>query len=259
LSFASTEGGKGRVWIAGANGEDPRPISSNDLSESFDLAWSPGRRILYQQAGNRNYYELDPDTREERLLVANSSVGWMFSPVYSPGGRYIAVMWNRRPARGIWVIDTTNREQRVVYKTDALSTTPIGWSPDGNYVYIIESSKVTFRGLMLPVGETTSVAKILMVPLKGGEVQLVTRLPFDEVGAVSMTPDARTFVFSVYSSRSDVWVVDDFDPVQDRPTARTSAVGVIAAIDRGIRKWGIWRRGTARPRRPLLSSQPPGS
>jgi hypothetical protein len=26
-----------------------------------------------------------------------------------------------------------------------------------------------------------------------------------------MTPDGHRFVFTVYSSRSDVWIVDDFD------------------------------------------------
>jgi hypothetical protein len=46
----------------------------------------------------------------------------------------------------------------------------------------------------------------------GGEVETVVALPFDEIGSVSATPDGRRFVCTVYSSRSDVWVVDDFDP-----------------------------------------------
>ena len=58
-----------------------------DLSDSLDLAWSAGSRILYQQTGNRNYYELDPETKEERLLATTARCGWMFSPVYSPDGQ----------------------------------------------------------------------------------------------------------------------------------------------------------------------------
>jgi hypothetical protein len=42
-------------------------------------------------------------------------------------------------------------------------------------------------------------------------VETVLNLPFDEVGGVAMFPDARRFLVSVYSSRSDVWVVEDFD------------------------------------------------
>lgn len=54
-------------------------------------------------------------------------------------------------------------------------------------------------------------AKILMVPVNGGDVKTVAVLPFDEIGSVCMTPDGRRFIVTVYSSRSDVWVVDDFD------------------------------------------------
>jgi hypothetical protein len=42
-------------------------------------------------------------------------------------------------------------------------------------------------------------------------VEPVASLPGDEVGSVTMTPDGRRFVYPVFSSRSDVWIVDDFD------------------------------------------------
>ena len=54
-------------------------------------------------------------------------------------------------------------------------------------------------------------AKILMVPVNGGAVQNIADLPFEEIGSVAMAPDGRRFVATVYSSRSDVWVVDNFD------------------------------------------------
>jgi Tol biopolymer transport system component len=189
----------------------PRALSSNDLSDSFDLTWSPGSQILYQQAGNRNYYELDPETRTERPFVKDSSVGWIFSPVYSPDGRKIAVQWNRRPNRGIWIIDINDRHETLVYRTSAASTMPIGWSGDGSAIYAVEGKNSTYRGLTAPLGETLTDAKILMVSLNGRDVKTVAALPFEEIGSVSMTPNGRKFVFPVYSSRSDVWVVDNFD------------------------------------------------
>jgi hypothetical protein len=63
-------------------------------------------------------------------------------------------------------------------------------------------------------------AKILMVPLSGGDVRTVAAIPFEEIGAVSMSPDGRRFVFPVYSSRSDVWVVDNFDVSPERTITR---------------------------------------
>jgi hypothetical protein len=47
--------------------------------------------------------------------------------------------------------------------------------------------------------------------VNGGAPETLLLLPFDEVGSVTMFPDGRRFVVSVYTSRSDVWVVDDFD------------------------------------------------
>lgn len=211
IAFASTQGGKPRVWTVPAGGGIPRALSSNDLSDSFDLAWSPGSQILYQQAGNRNYYKLDPETREERPLVGDSSVGWIFSPVYSPDGRKIAVAWNRRPSRGIWVIDTEDRHATPVYATSAASFMPLGWSADGRAIYAVEGKNWANRGLTAPLGETVTDVKILLVHLNGGDVKTVATLPFEEIGGVSMTPDGRRFVFTVYPSRSDVWVVDNFD------------------------------------------------
>lgn len=221
IAFASTEGGKPRIWIVEAGGGTPRALSSGDLSDSLDLTWSAGARILYQQAGNRNYYEVDPETREERLLARDSSVGWMFSPAYSPDGRYVAVHWNRRPNRGIWLIDTRNGRETFLYQTSATTSAfPVAWSSDGSSVYALEGKPSTYRGPTLPVGETMTGARIVMVPVNGGDAKTVASFPFAEIGGVSMTPDGRRFVFTVYSTRSDVWVMDNFDVTPDPKIAR---------------------------------------
>ncbi len=87
----------------------------------------------------------------------------------------------------------------------------MGWSADSRSIYVLEGKNSTLRGLTAPLGETLTDARILTVPVDGGQVKTVAAIPFEEIGGVSMTPDGRTFVFPVYSSRSDVWVVDDFD------------------------------------------------
>ena len=209
IAFASTRSGKPGVWTVNAGGGIPRALSSSDLSDSFDLAWSPGTRIFYQQVGNRNYYELDPQTGKGRPFITDSSVGWIFSPVYSPDRRKIAVFWNHPPSRGIWVIDTQGHETPV-FMTSAF-TRPVGWSADGSAIYAVAGKNAANRDLTANLGETVTDAKILLVPLSGGDVRTVAAIPFDEIGAVSMSPDGRRFVFPVYSSRSDVWVVDNFD------------------------------------------------
>ena len=132
-----------------ADGGTPRPLAAGALSESLDLAWAPGRRILFQQPGNRNYDALDPESRDEQVVARDASVGWMFSPAYSPDGRYIAVAWNRKPDRGIWIVDAQDGTEKFVQKTEP-GTTVIGWSKDGSAIYAVEGKTAAVRGAILP-------------------------------------------------------------------------------------------------------------
>jgi Tol biopolymer transport system component len=214
VAFASTEGGKARVWLVNADGSALRPLSAGDMSDVFDITWAPGARILYQQTGNRNFYVLDPESRQERLLIKDGSVGWNGWAEYSPDGKKIAVSWNRRPIPGVWLIDTEDSRETLIYAAQRPSQSmpvPIGWSADGRFIIAVDGKRAAYRGITVSFEETITDAKILRVPAEGGSAELLLPLPFAEVGSIAMFPDGRRFVASVYSSRSDVWVVDDFD------------------------------------------------
>ena len=214
VAFASNEGGKARLWVMNADGSSPRPLASGDMSESFDVTWAPGARILYQQAGNQNFYVVDAQSRQERLLIKDGSVGWNAGAEYSPDGKRIAVSWNRQPIRGVWLIDPADSRETLVYGARRPSDTvptPIGWSPDGRFILATDGKRAAYRGVTASFEETITEAKILRVPVSGGPPETVLSLPFDEVGSVTMFPDGRRFVVTVYASRSDVWVVDNFD------------------------------------------------
>ena len=214
VAFSSTEGGRPRLWIVNADGSSPRPLPSGDLSESFEVSWAPGRRILYQQEGNRNFYSVDPQNPKSRLLIKDASVGWSAMAEYSPDGKKIAVSWNRRPTRGLWLVDSEDARETLVLGQRVPSDPspwPIGWSPDGRFIVGYEGKRAAYRGIIASFEETVTEAKIFRVPVKGGPPEALVTLPFDEVGSIAMFPDGRRFVASVYSSRSDVWAVDNFD------------------------------------------------
>jgi Tol biopolymer transport system component len=208
IAFGSTEGGTPRVWLVRAAGGTPQPVSSGAFSDSFDVRWSPSREILYQQAGNRNYYAFDVATGREQPFLSDASLGWIFFPMSSPDRTRIAFGWSRQSASGLWVRDTRDVSQRLVYGPSI--PTPIGWSPDGSSIYAYEGRRAAYRGVATPLGETSTDVTILKVSATGGATTVV-RLPFEEVGGITMTPDGSTFVCSVYSSRSDVWIVEHFD------------------------------------------------
>lgn len=208
IAFVSTEGGKPQVWTVDAAGGVPRRRSTGLVSDSFELSWSSAG-ITYQHPGNRNYTVLNPDTGEEHPLVAESANRWISSPVANRQGQ-VAVFWNRE-RRGIWVIDPRSGRERLIHASASGSLYPIGWSSASDFVYVVEGEPAELREMISRRGETMMHASILKVPVTGGEPRVVARLPFSEIGVVAMTPDARTLVVPVFSSRSDIWLVDDFD------------------------------------------------
>ena len=213
VAFASTSGGRRRVWVVPAAGGPPHPVSSGDPSDSFDVTWSPGTRILYQQAGNRNFGVLNPETGDEQPLVRNPR-GWVFSPVVAPDRRRIAVSWSGRPDPGVWLVTPGESTETLVHG----STGPpllLGWSADGETIYGYEGRRAAYRGLSVNLGETMTDVRIVAVPVDGGPLRPIVSLPFDEVGGLTMTRDGRRFVCAVYSSRSDVWLVENPDRASD--------------------------------------------
>jgi Tol biopolymer transport system component/DNA-binding winged helix-turn-helix (wHTH) protein len=218
LAFASTNGGQARVWLVDADGSSPRPISTGAMSDNYEISWSPGPHVVYQQVGYRNFYVVDPRTRQERLLIKDSSVGWATTATSSPDGKKIVVGWNREPMRGLWLIDLASGHEAPIEETSPLL--PIGWSNDGTSIYAFDGKRAAHRGLSASFGETVTEAKIVKVPLNGGPPTTVVELPFEEVGGIAMFPDGRRFVCTVYSSRSDVWIVEHFDATADRTVAR---------------------------------------
>jgi hypothetical protein len=82
----------------------------------------------------------------------------------------------------------------------------------------LDGKRAAFRGIA-SFDETITDARIFRVPVKGGPPEVLLTLPFDEVDSIAMFPDGRRFVASVYSSRSDVWAVDNFDVTSVGPRA----------------------------------------
>ena len=215
IAFASNAGGTRRIWITNTNGAPARAVSTGDVSDSLDVAWGHAAHLYYQQAGNRDFSVADParGQAETVLWQRGRSTGWVFSPVVSPDGRTVAVFWNRPNGRGIWTLDTsTDQKTKLLDDEKAAGAFPLAWSRDGERLYLIVGQRAAYRGLAVKLGETTKDTRVLSVPAAGGPVTTVAVLPFSEIGGVAMTPDGRRFVCAVYTARSDVWIVDHFDP-----------------------------------------------
>ena len=74
--------------------------------------------------------------------------------------------------------------------------TPAGWSPDGGSIY----------ALHIPASND-----VLSIPAAGGMPHTIITTPEDIVSA-SVSADGKKSVYSVAETKSDVWIVDNFDP-----------------------------------------------
>jgi Tol biopolymer transport system component len=196
------------ISIVDAEGGNPRQLVNTKKSEGTDITWWPGREILYQKLETLNYAMVDPETEEEKPLVQDESVGWMYFPKYAPDGKKVVVMWNRRPSPidlaerirtspneayvGLWLISLVDHSAGTLHAGWFL---PAGWSPDARLVYASPRN-----------GNT-----IVSIPAGGGDLQTVATLPGEIMDAV-VTPDGKQIVSTVIDEKSDVWLVENFDP-----------------------------------------------
>jgi hypothetical protein len=75
---------------------------------------------------------------------------------------------------------------------------PVGWSPDGSAIYV-----------MYHPGHPKNT--IWSLPAGGGFPKTVFIMP-GNVTSASVRPDGKKCVCSLLDSKSDVWVVENFDP-----------------------------------------------
>jgi Tol biopolymer transport system component/tRNA A-37 threonylcarbamoyl transferase component Bud32 len=207
------------VWFISANGGPAVRLQGSRTSR--ELHWAPGP-LMYQIPGNRNYQVVDrlrirvgdeyrafTSANLENLvlavvegvgrpLVANDSVGWMFSPRSSPDGRWVTVAWIRPPRPGLWKISLADSDQMQVQLTsNAGEIWPDAWTLDGSAIYY-------------QVGN-----EILLVPADGsGKPEVVLTLPAEPryLCDTVQTGSRPSWVCSETASESDAWLIENFDP-----------------------------------------------
>jgi DNA-binding beta-propeller fold protein YncE len=113
----------------------------------------------------------------------------------------VAVFWNRQREKGLWILSLEPYSETFVL---AGSIYPVGWSPDGKYVYVVrQGSGEIIRVRSTPPNETSSVAA----------------LPGDIVGfdSASVSPDGRQIIVSVGQIVSDVWLMENLSHGSPNP------------------------------------------
>jgi dipeptidyl aminopeptidase/acylaminoacyl peptidase len=115
----------------------------------------------------------------------------MFNASWSPDQEHVAVLWHRPSRTGLWVVSAGDTaQQRVI----PVYVSPSRWDDSGSGILAFREHSIV--RISYPAGDTTTVAVI----------------PDEDVTSVDFSPDLKTVVYTVSESKSDVWLVEGFDP-----------------------------------------------
>ena len=202
IAFIGDQGGIPRVWMISANGGAAQQLGNTTAPDTgtSQLAWWPSSDIVYQQTGVRNFLRINATTHEEKPIIKSDQLGGSVrqKPVFSPDGKKIAVFWDR-DNEGLWIISLEPYSETFLQSGRIY---PVGWSPDGKYAYAIRSESGRGR-------------EIIRVQVTApNEVTSVATLPGDVVDGdgASVSPDGHEIVVSIGELKSDVWLMENFDP-----------------------------------------------
>ena len=131
--FGFSPGQKARLYTVSIDGETPREMIPEDLQEQLDPSWSPdGTRIVFGGAfSNANATIRILDVKTHQISTLAGSEG-LFSPRWSPDGRYIVAMPRKRRILTLFDFDTKSWKEMTT-----LTAAYPNWSRTGDYIYFL--------------------------------------------------------------------------------------------------------------------------
>ncbi len=171
---------------------DTREVTWSDVDISPD-----GQYLIFHMLGDIYRVGIDGGTAE----ALTDDLAWNFQPRFSPDGRSIAFVSDRKGAENIWIMDAEGGNlHQVTEERDHILHNP-AWSPDGDY---IAARKAYVSQRSIPAGS------IWLYHRGGGSgVMLVDRLHGDQsqknIAEPYFSTDGRHVYFSQDITPGAVW------------------------------------------------------
>jgi Tol biopolymer transport system component len=206
-----------RVWITPVVGGPPMQLAPGEFFHQDWPSWSPdGASIGYVQGlrGDWSLMKMRVGARTPAEVVTTDILPE--SPVqWAPSGTWIA--YNARD--GLSLVSTDGKSRRVLHEETWMA---FAWSADSQRVYGIRASDdathLTFTSIEIRSGaEHVLGPNFMPLPVSAQPVRGFTR----------MSPTA--FLASIVQVRSDVWLLQGFQP---SPTLWERAISAVSSMKR---------------------------
>jgi TolB protein len=136
ITFASSRSGNMDIWVVGADGSNPRRLTSTG---SLDTAptWSPtGQEIAFtsDRSGSPQIYVMDTEGLNVRRLTTVGN--WNDAPAWNPSKQFSEIAYTARLESGgfdIAVVDIATRQVRQLTQGRGSCEYP-SWAPNGRHL-----------------------------------------------------------------------------------------------------------------------------
>jgi len=195
IAFLSNRSGRSRIWIADADGGDPRRLTnySGDAEEVFPLYAPDGESILYHVVKKKNYSIWRASATGGagvRLIEFNASLADI-----SPDSEVFAC--RALTDRGASCIVTVSMENGTPIDTLGISSDVVRWARGGDALQIVR-----LEG---------GVDNIWQIPLGGGSPEPVTRFAEGRIADFAWSPSGDSLAVLRRETRRDVVLIRNFE------------------------------------------------
>ena len=238
IVYNSNASGNNDIWIAGADGGNPKQLTANARNNQAPEVSPDGRYIVFlsDRSGVPHLWRMNIDGSDQRQL-ANGASGES-SARFSPDGRWLVY----RTALGKWTVWKMPAEGgEPVQLTDKFSRSPT-ISPDGQWVaYFYRDENAPWRIAVAPLegGEPlktfdvpaipdptlrwtpdgralayidtkNGISNIVAQPLDGGKPVQLTDFKADRIFSFAYSPDGKQLALSRGTINNDVVLISNF-------------------------------------------------
>ncbi len=131
--YAFVPGKKTKLYMASADGGTPRELIPEDTQDEWDATWSAdGTKIAFGSGATNTDAVIQVfDLKTKQVSTLPGSKG-LFSPRWSPDGRYLAAM--PFDSRGLMLFDFATQKWQEIAK---ISLGFPNWSKNSDYIYFL--------------------------------------------------------------------------------------------------------------------------